>query len=235
MQKNISTAIFSLLLFILTILAAINYHNNDVLESRINTALKYSGDAKSEKSFKEDYYILQQSHDTNLLLLVFGLLVAVSGFFTYQNLVAKFDLVSSKFDNDFNEYKKEMDEEVGTLKFDICNSIASLTFQMGDDHYKKGDKVNYIYYVLWGLSNYVDIILWVSEKFDKEDDLPDTQENVQKIIMLRLNTINRRIGTELIINEKTLNSIEGYLDNIRRLEVRELNKVISEIELKLKK
>lgn len=235
MLKYIATAVFSILLFAVIIFTAINYHNNEVLESRINTALKYSCDSQSEKSFKEDYYILQQSHDTNLILVVFGLVVAVLGFFTYQNVVAKFDLKASQFDNDFTEFKKEMDEEIGLLKLSNNKDIASLTFELGDDYFKKGDKVNYVYYLLWGLSKYADVILWAINKYGEEDGVKDSTDSMEKLIMLRLNTINRRIGTEILLKEKTLESIEEYIDNIRRLEVRELNKVLSEIETKLKK
>ena len=106
MHKYLTTIIFSIILFVVVLCTAYNYHNNTVLESRINTALKFSGDIKSEKSFKEDYYILQQSHDTNLILVVFGLAVAVMGFFTYRSVVERFDYKLWNFYQNLHPLKK---------------------------------------------------------------------------------------------------------------------------------
>jgi hypothetical protein len=81
---------YSSLLFILIVFVSIEYHNNNVLESRINSLNKNSIDFKSEKTFKEDFYITQQSRDTTLLLFVFSALVGIIGLFTYTNIVESF-------------------------------------------------------------------------------------------------------------------------------------------------
>lgn len=82
--------IYTSILFALIVFCCVEYHNNNVLETRINSLNKNSIDFKSDKTFKEDYYITQQSHDTNLLLVLFPVLVGIFGFFTYINVTERY-------------------------------------------------------------------------------------------------------------------------------------------------
>ena len=78
--------IYSFCIVCLLVFSVISYHNNNVLESRINTITKNNKLLDSDKTFKEDYYITQQSHDTNLLLVVFPIIVGFIALFTYKDL-----------------------------------------------------------------------------------------------------------------------------------------------------
>jgi hypothetical protein len=235
MTKFISTAVFSILLFGILVLSAINYHNNNVLESRINTALKFSCDIESEKSFKEDYYILQQAHDTNLIIFIFGALVAVIGFFTYQNVVAKFELKTTEFDNAIIEQKTVMYEELSNIKLNSAKDMTNLVFEMADDYFKKRDTVNYLHYTLWGLSKFTDLILWTYDKYRHEEDATEVLSDLNKVIVKKLLIVNRRIGTELQVKEPTLDEVEENIEYIRRVNDKEVNKILSQIQAKLKK
>jgi len=91
-MKNYLHLIYGLLITGLLIAIVISYHNNDVLESRISTINKHLykdltvDTLASEKTFKEDYYIEQQSRDTTLILTVFGVLAGLVSLFTFLSI-----------------------------------------------------------------------------------------------------------------------------------------------------
>ena len=99
--------VYTSILFALIVFCFIEYHNNNVLESRINSLNKNSIDFNSEKTFKEDYYITQQSHDTNLLLVVFPILLGAFGFFTYINITERYSSRISKIEDDYHNQTSE--------------------------------------------------------------------------------------------------------------------------------
>lgn len=101
---------YSSILFILIVFVSIEYHNNNVLESRINSLNKNSIDFKSEKTFKEDFYITQQSKDTTLLLFVFSALVGIIGLFTYTNIIESFRSSIDEIKADNVNQKTERDK-----------------------------------------------------------------------------------------------------------------------------
>lgn len=246
MLKYISTAVFSILLFVVIIFTVINYHNNNVLESRINTISKYDKEIKSEKSFKEDYYILQQSHDTNLILVMFGLMVAITGFFTYQNIVANFELKSSELKNEINELKdktineigelkKKTTEEIGIIHINYMIDISTLTMDMADKYLQQENIEDYIYYTIWGISKLADGCLWGNENSDDDDEVRLSIESIIKNIPINLKSLNDKINSHIALSEFTLNQIVFYIDDIRRLQNHEIDKFLNEIQSKLKK
>lgn len=102
--------IYSSILFILIVFVSIEHHNNNTLESRINSLNKNSIDFKSEKTFKEDYYITQQSRDTTLLLFVFSALVGIIGLFTYTNIVERYKTSIDEIKTENVNQKAERDK-----------------------------------------------------------------------------------------------------------------------------
>ncbi|MCD0473359.1 hypothetical protein LPB87_03015 [Flavobacterium sp. EDS] len=238
MRKYISTAVFSVILFTVVILTAINYHNNEVLETRINTLVKYSKvdtkDLNSEKSFKEDYYILQQSHDTNLILVVFGLVVAVIGFFTYQNVVAKFDLISTELKNEIQATKKEgqaVIDKLGDLQIEFYTETATLLKETARSSRARGNTSMYVYYSIASVSKYADFCQWfMNDKSACELNFTDLQKN----IVADLERVNRIIASGIEVSASSSEVIEGYIVNIRKIESKEANKVLSQIHSKIK-
>ena len=130
-QNNFMTKyihlIYSSILFFLIVFVCIEYHNNNVLESRINSLNKKSIDFRCEKTFKEDYYITQQSNDTNLLLVVFPFLLALASVFTYTNILEKHKIRIEEIVNDNKKQKRENDSY--HKKFILLES--ELNFQTG--------------------------------------------------------------------------------------------------------
>lgn len=238
MLKYISTAVFSVILFTVVILTAINYHNNEVLETRINTLVKYAKvdtkDLNSEKSFKEDYYILQQSHDTNLILVVFGLVVAVIGFFTYQNVIAKFDLISTELKNEIQATKDEgqaVIDELGALQIEFYTQTAELLKETARSSRARGNTSMYVYYSIASVSKYADFYQWfMNNKSDYVFSLTD----LQKSMVADLERVNRVIASGIELSASSLEVIEEYITNVRKIDSKEANKVLSQIHSKIK-
>lgn len=136
MKVNINF-IYSFLLLVLISVVTIEFHNNNVLESRINTITKYSKPLSSEKSFKEDYYITQQSHDTNLILVVFTVLIAFTGLFTYVNIIERYNSKMSEVKDEIEKYKSEYDVQHKRL----IKLESDLYFQTAVSYYDMAKKL----------------------------------------------------------------------------------------------
>lgn len=235
MTKYVSTAIFSVLLFTVIIFTALNYHNNDVLETRINTLYKNSKDLNASKTFKEEYYILQQAHDTNVILVVFGLLVAVIGFFTYQNVVAKFDLITVELKNEIANNKQEgqaIIDELGDLQIEFYIQSAELLKENARNSRMKGNIQMYVYHSVASASKSADLCQWFMNNYkgDNTLDIGDVKAN----IVTYLQRVERVMSSGIETGESTLGIIEGYIANIRKIESVEANKVLSQIHAKIK-
>ncbi|MGE8341376.1 MAG: hypothetical protein ACN6OI_10095 [Flavobacterium sp.] len=244
MQKYISTAVFSILLLSVIIFTAINYHNTDVLESRINTIVKYNSkqsEIDSEKTFKEDYYILQQSHDTNLILVVFGLVVAVIGFFTYQNIVAKFDLKTEQMKNEVEKYRtewKELNDDLGALYIHFFSDSAKLSVELAEANRAQTFNDNYIIYLLKASSKYTELISLINDKLRNssevtKDELNDTISSFKEEILLLLKKVNDRIDNHKKFRKTSISEVEDYIETIRNLKDKDVNKMLSDIRTKI--
>lgn len=119
--------VYSSILIVLIILVCIEYHNNNILESRINSLNKNSIDFKSEKTFKEDFYITQQSRDTTLLLVVFPIIVGIVSFLTYINITERHRNIIEGIKTETHKQKSENDSY--HKKFVLLES--ELNFQTG--------------------------------------------------------------------------------------------------------
>lgn len=229
MQKYISTVIFSILLFAVIILSAINYHDNDVLESRINTIYKNTKEIKSEKSFKEDYYILQQSRDTDLLLLVFGILVAVTGFFTYKSVVDRFDYKTVELTKENEAYKKLLIEELGELKMDFFSHGADLDNERAQTFLKNGNFQHYILYAMSCVQKNYEYYSHLMKAKPNED-----HEYIIKVIVETLQEINNNLEPSIKISDSSNSVIEDSLKKIRRIDNTEVHRHLSAIQSKFK-
>lgn len=113
-MKNYLHLIYGLIIVGLLIAVVISYHNNDVLESRINTINTHLykdlsvNTLTSEKTFKEDYYIEQQSRDTTLILTVFAILAGLVSLFTFLSIERRF----TTFKEEVKEVQKNYQIEV---------------------------------------------------------------------------------------------------------------------------
>jgi hypothetical protein len=240
MNKNIITATFSIIIFTVVILTAINFHNNDVLEARINTLSKYKNlkisALDSGKSFKEDYYIQQQSHDTNVILVVFGLVVAVMGFFTYQNVVTKFDFTIVQLRNEITAHKNEtvvVFDELANLQVEFYLQSAELLKETARSSKYKGNTQMFVYFSIASISKIADLCLWGMEERNSKFNLVNI-ESITNEVLEALTKLDKSLRDPVEINRASLDVLDHYILNIRKVKSMEANKLLSNIHSKLK-
>lgn len=245
MSKTTITIISSITIFIVLIVSALNYHNINVLESRINTVLKNSKDLDTAKSFKEDYYILQQAHDTNLILVVFGLVIAFMGFYTYQNVVEKFESKIAELKKGTEAYKSELKREFEDYKIEWQDSIteldelqkeffiqsAELCNEFAENSYAQGNKPAYLQHAIAVVSKTADLCCWnMKHNKDNVEDIAKLQET----ILVFVTDINKKITTTIFLSETALPVVVNFINSIRRIESPAVDKELSIIHSKLK-
>lgn len=144
MTKHIHL-IYSSILFFLIVFVCIEYHNNNALESRINSLNKNSIDFKSEKTFKEDFYITQQNRDTTFLLVVFPIIVGVISLLTYVNITERHrNMIESikaqshkqksendSYHNDLLLLESELNFQIGLIYSDRASVLIENEFKVG--------------------------------------------------------------------------------------------------------
>ena len=140
MKNTLLNLLYSFCIITLLVFSVIAYHNNNILESRINSLTKNSIDFNSEKTFKEDYYIKQQGNDTTLLLVVFPILVGFVSIFTFANVVQKLGATKTEIENKIKEKEAEWDEQhkrLNSLEIDLNFQIASSCLE-NTEKYRNG-------------------------------------------------------------------------------------------------
>ena len=160
MKLNINF-IYSFFILLLVSFVVLEFHNNNVLENRINTITKYSKSLDSEKTFKEDYYITQQSHDTNLILVVFTVLIAFTGLFTYVNIIERYNSKVNEIKDEIEKYKSEWDKQhnkLSKLELDLYFQIAVNYDEKAKKHEKENDFKSYINISMCALEKYAQVI-----------------------------------------------------------------------------
>ena len=176
--------------------SAIEFHNNNVLESRIDTITKYSKLLNSEKTFKEDYYITQQSHDTNLILIVFTVLIAFTGLFTYVNILERYNSKVSEVKDEIEKYKSEWDKQhnkLSKLELDLYFEIANNYDEKAKKHEKEND-----------LKSYINVSMCALEKYAQVIKVSDNDTYKQRI----LNILNSKIDYSFTLFKNVENVFE---------------------------
>lgn len=249
MPKINTTAIFAIFLFTCVIFTAVNYHNIDALESRINTVKKYykydSDKYKSERLFKEDYYIIQQERDTTLLLAVFGAVGILVAFLTYQNVQSRFelkinelttqyDLKSAELKNEItaeiNKYKKEWKQtkdHLFKLELTIYTNGAQYAKQISNFYLNQNELPKYLLYSLAAASQTASYCILLA-KYDETNN-QGIPPNFETFFV----KLSQNIGGKLEVYSASLKVMEDYIQTIRKLNNREINKILSDIHAKL--
>lgn len=241
MPKPKFSTILSLLIFGLIIVTAINYHKNNVLESKINTLGKSTSQSKNAdiQKFKEDYYITQQGKDTDLLLFVFGLSVTIMGVLTYHNIVTKFEDKIAEVKNEFEDYKndwKDTQETLNELRVHFYIDSVQLSKELAETHFSKREVKKHLTYTLRATAKYADLIKFVKE-VENETDKDETEliESFTKNVVALLSTLNVNIGNgeSLKFNSNERNLLEIDIENTRTIPNVNINRFLSDIHVKI--
>lgn len=231
MKLNINV-FYTSVLFILIVFCAIEYHNSNVLESRINSLNKNSISFNSEKTFKEDFYITQQSRDTTLLLVVFPILVGILSLFTYVNVTERHRNIIEEIKAEAHKQKSENDIYHNNLVL----LESELNFQIGLIYSARAEKMLYSKFITIGI-----MLSFISmEKFALailSENSKEKKEESFRLLKLELSRLNS------IVKDSDLFRIDNldftlYKDRIARItkvlnndETKIFNRITSKIEI----
>lgn len=236
MTNSKDTAFFTILLLTVLLLSVFNYRNIDVLESRINTIAKYKvtpSKLNSEKGFKEDYYITQQSHDTNLILVLFGLFVALSGFFTYKNIDSKFEDKAKELKKEIDTYRDEwltMKDNFDELKFEFLLQSAELCKEIAAKYLQEDNMSEYVLNSFASVSKMADLCIFNAEINNEESD---SKENLQKNVLDFLLNVDENMGDTISVDTNDFAVIEEYMYRVRKVEMRDVDRLLNKIHTKI--
>ena len=230
MKNNIIHFLYSVCLISLFVFAVITYHNNNALESRINALNKNGKDFNSEKTFKEDYYIKQQSSDTNLLLVVFPIIVGFIALFTYKDIFQKVVAYETKIQTKIEEQETEWNKNhslILELKARMDLDSSQSNFSHSSYFFHEEDYEYYITSFLNGVKYKVYHSLWLSDKF------PETSDLVIKEVISKLKIFTKAINKIEIPNNLSNFQLTELSKEIRKINNDEVDNLLSIIYSKL--
>lgn len=233
MKNNILNFLYSFCIILLLVFATITYHNNNVLESRINTLTKNSKDFSSEKSFKEDYYIKQQSSDTTLLLIVFPIIVGFVSLFTFANVVQKLGATKTEIENKIKEKEAEWDEQhkrLNSLEIDLNFQIASNCIDNAKKYRDESDFKNALMMSLKAMEKYSQI-LKISINTEYKTDIYNLLSSVITYDFELLKDIQTPFIVEDILYETYNKRIITILEVLNKEDSVRFNNIISKYKI----
>lgn len=230
MKDTIIHFLYSLCILSLLIFSVVSYHNSNVLESRINSLNKNGKDFNSEKTFKEDYYIKQQSSDTTLLLVVFPIIVGFIALFTYKDIFQKVVAYETKIQTKIEEQETEWNKNhslILELKARMDLDSSQSNFSHSSYFFHEEDYEYYITSFLDGVKFKVYHSLWMSDKF------PDTKDILVKEVILQLKRFLKIINTIEIPETLSNFQLTELNKEIRKINNDEVDNLLSLIYSKL--
>ena len=194
-----------------------------MLENRINILNKNNIDFNSEKTFKEDYYIKQQSNDTTLLLIVFPIIVGFVSLFTFANVVQKFRATKTEIENNIKEKETKWDEQHKRLsKLEL-----DLYFQIAIDYYSKAKK----YELEGNIQDYIVISMCAMEKYAQVIKLCETAAYQQTILNLLTSKID--YAHTLVKDNETVFKVTNLDFSVYKIRVATISEVLDSKSLQM--
>jgi hypothetical protein len=235
--------LLSLIIVSLLIITAILYSKNKSFDNRINTISKSIEHLKLSDStfvkqeaykaqFKEDYYIQQQSNDTTLILCVFGFVVIIFGYLSYNSFIHQVDIAVNRLKADYDTQIKKYDAQEQRL-LDLISEFyraeAERNFEYANTSLIGKQYDWYVHNFLCGLSYYAKRVEVLKEIGGMEVLI----ESIVKISEDRL--INSIDNLDVIRNIPNLKDslIRGYINDIKKLESIEVDKRVMSLYSRL--
>lgn len=230
MKNFILNFIYSFCIIFLLVFAVITYHNNNVLESRINSLNKNGIDFNSEKTFKEDYYITQQSSDTDLLLVVFPIIVGFIALFTYKDIILLVKSHRTEIQAEIHKQESKWNENhilFLELKARMDSDSSQVNFSQSSYFFHEEDYEYYITSFLDGIKYKVYHSIWMLDKF------PDNKDILNKEIISQLKRFIGRLEKIEIPKNISNYQLTEVIKEIRKVNNDEVDNLLSVIYSKL--
>ncbi|OYQ35079.1 hypothetical protein CHU92_11230 [Flavobacterium cyanobacteriorum] len=225
--------IYALIFIGLISTVVICFHNNDVLEARINTLVKYADADKlnSDKSFKEDYYIQQQEKDTTLILWLVPIIftsLGIFSFITFEQRLRKLE------EDERTKHEKHIENYTGLhksildLKSEYCFENAWVNFSKSTDMFYNNNLDWYVHFTITGCKYLSDYIV---RQYEVEN--LKGSKRAKEIIFERLTEVISRISEFNEVKDVEPIVTAQYIKEIRDMGETDINKCLSKIDAKL--
>lgn len=190
---------------------------------------------KEFQKVKEDYYIEQQNRDTNLLLVVFPILLAITSVMTFTGVREEFKsslaIQKSTYENQISEYNKSIihiKNLEGDLSFETAKNISK-DFDLFKLQYSDKELIEVVELALISCEYYAKSIILKTDKsvkfensvtniihssLERLKELSDEQTtiNLHSISLNRFITIKNNL--EKVINEEGFKNLELFTTKI---------------------
>ena len=233
MKNTLLNLLYSFCIITLLVFSVIAYHNSNILESRINSLNKNSIDFNSEKTFKEDYYIKQLDRDTNLLLVVFPLLVGFASLFTFANVVQKLGATKTEIENKIKEKETEWEEQhkrLNSLEIDLNFQVAGDCLDSAKKYRNESDFKKALMLSLKAMEKYSQI-LKISNNNDYNTDIYNLLSSVITYNFELLKDIDTSFEIEGILYTTYNKRIITILEVLNKEDSIKFNSIISKYKI----
>lgn len=192
--------LFATLLGTIVLLTVLLYHKTQVLNSRINTINKelygklQTDNLNSSRTFKEDYYITQQSLNTTLILTCFGVGFALFSFFTYRSVIGLMSDEVKQIKDNYITHENNYKIQHGKL----IKIEKDLLLQMGYTYKERA----ILYHSKNEIDNCIKSSIIACEQFCKLlDILTDKEKTYSDSIKIHLHELIKGISTVTLNSE----------------------------------
>ncbi len=234
---SLTCLLFCSVIFIMILLNKLNTDENrfNTLAKQIEkTAICDTETIKelSQQRFKEDYYITQESNNTNLILSVFAVTTFLFGLFSY-----------SLFESRINEHKKYYEQKIEeqdrkysihkvhfeNLLMDVASKEGYENLQKADDMFENQQYNWYIYYIISSVKYFSDYYIEVQKR-------ENSQSLILTLLEQQISHLNEAIDKlKNIYNIKDLEPklTHSYIQDIQRFNSIEISKLVSKLYSKI--
>ena len=231
---SLTCLLFCSVVFIAILLNKLNTDENrfNILSKQIEkTAICDTETIKelSQQRFKEDYYIAQESSNTNLILSVFAVITFLFGLFSY-----------SLFESRVNEHKKyyeqkieEQDRKYSIHKVHFENLLMDVASKEGYENLQKANELFYSKHYDWFVYHIISSVKYFSDYYVIIEKRENTQSLISNLLEQQILHLNEAIDKLKDINTdiKDLepNVTHSYIQDIQRFNSVEISKLVSKL------
>lgn len=231
---SLTCLLFCSIIFIAILLNKLNTDENrfNILSKQIEKTATCDVETIKElyqQRFKEDYYITQESNNTNLILSVFGVTVIFFGFFSY-----------SLFESRVNEYKKtqeqkieEQDRKYSVHKVHFENLLMDVASKEGYENLQKANESYYNNHYDWFVYHTISSVKYFSDYYVIIEKRENTQSLISNLLEQQISHLNEAINKlkDINIGIKDLEPkvTHSYIQDIQRFNSVEISKLVSKL------
>ena len=176
--------------------------------------------------FKEDSYIRQQEHDTNLIFMLFPAALAIFGLFTFVGVRREFQSYATEIDEKIKKTKRKQKTQDSKLLKQEATALyhsAKLYKQSAAQFIKENNIQYFAYYSLYAADKFAEYQL--HDYLNKVD--------TTSVIISGLKWVNTAITEKLPMTDFQDNDYPNLVHYLKRMDNKEIDDLLSQIRVKL--